>query len=143
MATLDRAIAIAAEGHAGQKDRGGKSYILHSLRVMMKMDTEEEMIAAILHDVKEDTDLTTKMLIEEGFKTFTVHAIECLTHQDEDSYSEYIERVKTSEMATKVKIADLEDNLDIKRLKNRRNLKEKDMQRIQKYLNAWTYLTGI
>ena len=61
---LSRAIVFAANYHAGQKDKGGEPYILHSLRVMMKMETEEEKVVAVLHDVLEDTEATEEEILE-------------------------------------------------------------------------------
>ena len=73
MATLEDAIQIAAEGHKGQKDKAGASYILHPLRMMMRLKTEAEMITAILHDVVEDTDWTIEKLREPRRKWLSVN----------------------------------------------------------------------
>lgn len=79
MATLERAIAIAVQAHQGQRDKAGAPYILHPLRLMMRMQTEAEMIAAVLHDVIEDTEWTPDGLRAEGFSAGIIEAIECLT----------------------------------------------------------------
>lgn len=67
MANLEKAILIATKAHEGQKDKAGKPYILHPLRVMLRMKTTKDMMAAILHDVVEDTDVTLDDLREHGF----------------------------------------------------------------------------
>jgi (p)ppGpp synthase/HD superfamily hydrolase len=79
MATLERAIAIAAAAHTGQTDKGGQPYILHPLRVMMRCTTADEQIAAVLHDVVEDSDVTLADLEQEGFPRSVVEAVEALT----------------------------------------------------------------
>jgi len=153
MISLTRAIEIAAHVHKDQKDKAGASYILHPLRVMMKVSDlgEDGMIIGVLHDTIEDmstavTPESVRFGIErlewEGLTESQINSLTLLTHLDDVSYAEYIEGIATDQVATRVKIADLEDNMDIKRIKNRRALTEKDMQRLQKYLNAWTRLTG-
>lgn len=137
MATLERAIAIAVQAHQGQRDKGGAPYILHPLRLMMRMQTEAEMIAAVLHDVIEDTEWTPDGLRAEGFSAEVVGAIECLTRRADETYDEFIERVKTSPVAWRVKIADLEDNMNIRRIES---LTPKDLERLEKYHRAWRAL---
>src|SRR5688572_12689020 len=112
MATLEDAIAIAAQAHRRQKDKAGAAYILHPLRLMMRMKTESEKIAAILHDVVEDTGWTIEMLRDQDFSEEVLEAVECLTKREGESYEEFIERAGTNPVARRVKIADLEDNMD-------------------------------
>lgn len=133
---LARAIAIAAKAHESQRDRAGAPYILHPLRVMMKMDTDEERTAAVLHDVVEDTDWTMEMLAAEGIPPRVLEAVDRLTKRpgEEDDYPAFIERVKPDPLARKVKIADLEDNMDIRRV---REISDKDVERLRKYLKHW------
>jgi (p)ppGpp synthase/HD superfamily hydrolase len=138
MATLGRAVAIAAEAHQSQTDKAGAPYILHPLRVMQRMDTEAEKIAAILHDVVEDSTWTIEQLRAEGFSEEILAAIDCLTKHEGESYDEFILRASSNPLARKVKLADLEDNLDLRRLGE---LTEKDLQRIQKYHRVWQSLT--
>ena len=140
MATLDKAIIIAAKVHQNQTDRYGKHYILHPIRVMMSVESEKEKIVAILHDVIEDSDWTLEKLRTEGFSKDIINAIDCLTKRNGENYMDYINRTKADNIARKVKIADLEDNMNIKRVKN---LNDKDSQRIMKYHRAWEYLKGI
>lgn len=146
MITLDRAIEIAAKAHAGQKDKGGASYIRHPLRVMFGVEeaggTEDEMIVAVLHDVVEDCDVSLDQLAREGLTETQVAALDALTKRDGESYEEAVQRALVNPIARRVKIADLEDNLKLHRIKNRRSLEQKDLERINRYLAAWTLLTG-
>src|SRR5437867_8182400 len=142
MATLAKAIAIAAQAHQAQAhqaqlDKAGAPYILHPLRLVLRMHSETEMMAAILHDVVEDTDWTLDKLRQAGFSEEVVQAVECLTHRGHETYDEFIARVRTNAIASKVKLADLEDNMDMRRL---RTLTEKDAERLHKYHQAWLAL---
>ncbi|MGO9138350.1 MAG: HD domain-containing protein [Syntrophales bacterium] len=138
MATFERAIVIAAEAHEGMVDKAGTPYILHPLSVMMRMHTIQEMIAAVLHDVVEDSDQwTLQRLKDEGFDQYIIDAVDALTKREEETYEEFIERVSDNAIAVKVKLADLEDNMDITRL---HNLTDKDKQRIEQYHKAWMKL---
>ena len=138
MSSLGKAIRIAAQAHEGQRDKAGAPYILHPLRVMMKMATETEQITAVLHDVVEDTDWTRERLQQEGFHGEILGALECLTRQDGEDYGKFIERVKRNPLAIKVKIADLEDNLDGSRLNG---VTADDAKRLEKYQQALQALT--
>lgn len=137
MTTLGKAIAIAAQAHQDQYDKAGAPYILHPLRMMLRMSSETEMIAAILHDVVEDTDWTLDKLRQAGFSEEVVQVVECLTHRDQETYDEFIARVRTNAIASTVKLADLEDNMDMRRL---HTLTEKDAERLHKYHRAWLAL---
>jgi (p)ppGpp synthase/HD superfamily hydrolase len=137
MTLLEKAIHVAMKAHEGQKDKAGMPYILHPLRVMLKMDTEAGMIAAVLHDLLEDTDLTPEDLIKEGIAGIALEAIEAVTKKDKEPYDEYIERIKQNPIARKVKLADLEDNMDITRLPE---LSLEDIDRLAKYHEAWLEL---
>ena len=140
IATLEDAISIAALAHKGQKEKGGISYILHPLRLMLQMKTEQEMIAAVLHDVVEDSDWTIEQLAEKGFSDEILTAVECLTHTEDEDYEKYIERVQSNEIARKVKLADLEDNMNIRRIT--KTLTEKDFKRLEKYHKTWRKLNS-
>ncbi len=137
MATLEKAIQIAAQAHAGQKDKSGAPYILHPLRMMMRMESEATMIAAVLHDVVEDSDWTLEQLRGEGFSEEVLQVVDCLTSRGGESYDEFIARVETSAIARQVKIADLEDNMNVKRIGE---MTPKDLARIEKYHRAWRRL---
>jgi (p)ppGpp synthase/HD superfamily hydrolase len=137
MGPLEEAILIAVQAHAGAKDKGGAPYVLHPLRVMFRMKTEAERITAVLHDVVEDSDWTLEGLRERGFSREVVEAIDHLTHRPEESYEDYIERAAKDRMALKVKIADLEDNLDLTRIKKPT---EENTARLRKYQRALDFL---
>jgi len=138
---LERAIEIAQEAHKGVKDKGGHDYIHHPLRVMHAMSNDQEKIVAILHDAVEDSDWTFDRLKEEGFEDSAIESLRCVTkYSEEEDYQEFIKRAATNKIATKVKIADIEDNLDLSRLGT---LTEKDLTRIEKYKKALKYLKAL
>lgn len=140
MSTLQRAIEIATEAHEGQYDKAGKDYIGHPLRVMEMGKTEDEKIAGVLHDVIEDTDWTFEKLEAEGFSSEVIAALRCVTKMTEnENYDDFIDRVKKNPLAVAVKINDLTDNMDIRRLPY---LSDKDIKRLKKYLKAYKRLTG-
>ena len=140
MSTLQRAIEIATQAHQGQFDKSGKDYIGHPLRVMEMGSTEEEKIAGVLHDVVEDSDWTFEALEAEGFSQEIIAALKCVTKLSEnENYDDFIERVKKSPLAVAVKINDLTDNMDIRRLPY---LSDKDIKRLKKYLKAYKKLIG-
>lgn len=118
MSTLERAIAIAAEAHAGQVDRAGDPYILHPLRVMMAVRTVEERIVAVLHDVVEDCPgwSFSRLQDEEGFDGAIVAAIDGVTKRKGEDYPAFIARSREGAISREVKRADLMDNIDAKRL---------------------------
>jgi (p)ppGpp synthase/HD superfamily hydrolase len=140
MSTLKRAIEIATEAHMGQMDKAGNEYIGHPLRVMEMGKTEEEKIVGILHDVVEDSGWTFDALEAEGFSKEVLDALKCVTKKSEnENYDDFIERVKKNPLAVAVKINDLTDNMDIRRLPY---LSDKDVKRLKKYLKAYKKLTG-
>ena len=140
MSTLQRAIEIATDAHKGQFDKAGNEYIGHPLRVMEMDQTEEEKIVGVLHDVIEDTDWTFEALEAEGFSQEIITALRCITKLSEnENYDDFIDRVKKNPLATAVKINDLSDNMDIRRLPY---LSDKDVKRLKKYLKAYKKLIG-
>ena len=136
---LGRAIEIAASAHSGQIDKGGKPYILHPLWVMDRVRHlgEDYMIVAVLHDVIEDSSWTFEALVKEGFNQNVMYALALLTHDPSKSYDDYIKAISTDPIAKEVKLRDLEHNTKITRLKG---LRKKDIDRIEKYHRAYTYL---
>ncbi len=124
--TIKDAILIAAQAHKGIKDKTGAPYILHPLRMMMRMKSEAEMMTAILHDVVEDSSWTVERLREKGFSEAVLEAVECVTNREGESYEEFIERAGRNPIARQVKIADLEDNMNIQRIGE---IKSKDLER--------------
>lgn len=137
MPTLEDAIALAVEAHRGQRDKAGQTYILHPLRVMMRLETEPERMAAILHDVVEDTPYTLERLRELGYPEEVLGALDCLTKRDGESYEAFIERVRPHPLARRVKLADLEDNMDVRRLLS---VGPKETERLARYRAAWARL---
>ncbi|MBX3179567.1 MAG: HD domain-containing protein [Candidatus Hydrogenedentes bacterium] len=133
MATLERALVIAAEAHAGMTDKGGAPYILHPLRLMHQMTTADERIVALLHDVVEDSPWTLEALRAEGFSENVVAAVDGLTRREGEPYEDFIARGAANPLARRVKLADIEDNLDLRRLGE---LEEKDLARLQRYQRA-------
>src|SRR5438128_970587 len=121
------------EAHAGQRDKADQPYVLHPLRVMVRCATEEERIVALLHDVVEDSDVTLEELRACGFSDAVVEAVRCLTKRDGESYPDFIHRVSLNDLATRVKIADLSENIDVTRLPS---LTDADLRRIEKYHTA-------
>lgn len=139
MSTLRRAIEIATEAHRGQKDKAGNDYIEHPLRVMEAGRTMEEKITGVLHDVVEDSDWTFAMLEAEGFSKEIVDALRCVTKLSEsEPYDKFITRIKKNPLAVAVKLNDLSDNMDIRRLPY---LSDKDVKRLKKYLKAYKQLS--
>jgi (p)ppGpp synthase/HD superfamily hydrolase len=140
--TLDKAIAIAVVAHAGQEDKGQNSYIRHPLRVMEQLDAEDEMICGVCHDIVEDTQIKLEDLTDLGFTLNQVKTIEALTKRDGESYADRIQRVKNSYVACKIKTLDIRDNSALWRIKNRK-LSEKDMERMQHYIDALNELGAL
>ena len=140
MSTLERAIEIATQAHEGQVDKAGNAYIGHPIRVMEMGRTIDEKIAGVLHDIVEDTPWTFEMLEAEGFAPEIIAALKCVTKISEnEDYDDFIERVKKNPLAVAVKINDLIDNMDIRRLPY---LSDKDVKRLKKYLKAYKKLVG-
>jgi (p)ppGpp synthase/HD superfamily hydrolase len=136
---LERAIRCALTAHAGQRYPAPESepYILHSLRVMGAVEGANSQMAAVLHDVIEDTEVTLAELERAGYPDAVVHAVDCLTQREGEEYTAYIERLSTDPIATLVKVADLRDNLR----NNRRLIPESSvLERIGRYERALAFL---
>ena len=127
------AIDIAENAHAGQVDKANAPYISHPLRVKSIFSDETEQICAVLHDVIEDTDVTLDILRDKGFSDEVITVLECLTKRGGESYDDFITRVLKNEIACRVKLADLFDNMNLERISNP---SEKDRDRIKKYEKA-------
>ncbi len=139
MPNIEDAILLATEKHRGQVDKSGAPYIVHPLQVMCRMRTETERIVAVLHDVVEDTDVTLDDLRALGYSDEIVDAIDHLSRRDGESYEQFIQRIKPHPLAVRVKLGDLQDNMDIRRAGK---LDQKDLERFQRYQAAWFELTG-
>lgn len=113
---MEKAMKLASYAHQGQVDLADNPYLLHPLWVMSQMESEIEKIVAVLHDVVEDNSDINIKDIQKEFSSVVVKAIHALTRQDGEKYVDYIQRVKKNPLATKVKIVDLEHNLDMNRI---------------------------
>lgn len=130
MSTIERAIEIAARAHAGQTDKGGAPYIFHPLRLMLAVSGEHERMAAVLHDVVEDTSLSFEDLQREGFPAAVIDAVRALTKLPGESRLQAAQRAAANAVARAVKLADVTDNMDLRRLPAPT---EKDLARLTEY----------
>ncbi|MBQ3514894.1 MAG: GTP pyrophosphokinase [Lachnospiraceae bacterium] len=128
-----KAMKIAYEAHHGQVDKAGVPYIFHPIHLAEQMEDEISICVALLHDVIEDTDVSEERLKEEGISLEVIDNVKLLTKSKEEEYMNYLERIKSSETAVKVKLADLRHNSDVSRLSN---VTEKDKKRLEKYAEA-------
>lgn len=136
----DLALRIAIRVHEGQKDKSEREYVMHPIRVAEKCKDPRAKIVALLHDTIEDTDVTAEYLRSEGFPEDVIRAVLSVTKQEEDNYKDFVCRAAENVIGREVKIADLEDNMDIRRLKT---ISDDDVERLRKYLGAWQYLNGL
>lgn len=132
---LEVAIKIAVEAHSGQLDKAGQPYVLHPLRVMLSLSDEKDRIVGVLHDVIEDSNITYDYLIANGFEgeTEILEALESVTKKEDETYEEFIVRVALNSIGKRVKLADLEDNMDLSRIPKPTT---KDFERIKRYTKA-------
>lgn len=138
---LHRAIKIADKAHKGQTDKYHAPYIAHVMRVMEYGKTMDEKIVGALHDVVEDhpVEFSLDYLRDQGFPEYIIFAISCLTKFDPDEeYDDFVRRTERSPLAVAVKLNDLRDNMDLRRVN--RELTPKDLKRFNKYLKAYHYL---
>ncbi len=137
MSTLRHAVALAARAHQGQVDKGGAAYILHPLRVMQKLNSTEEQIAGVLHDVVEDSHWTIDQLRAEGFSEPVLQAIDAVTRRPDEDYEDFILRAAADPIGSRVKVADLEDNMDLSRI---RKPTARDRERLGRYERAISFI---
>jgi (p)ppGpp synthase/HD superfamily hydrolase len=137
---LQRAIEIAVTAHKGQVDKGGAPYILHPLRIMLSLKSEEEKILGVLHDVVEDSDWSFNDLSKEGFSDDVIKGLRSVTAIEGEDYGSFIQRARSDPIGRNVKIADITDNLDIRRIEE---LSDRDFTRIKKYRRALKVLENI
>ncbi len=130
MTTLEKAIQISAKAHENQVDKAGQPYILHPIRVMLRVQSEAERIAAVLHDVVEDTEITMDDLAQAGFSIEVLEAVDALTKRKGETRLEAAARAASNSIARIVKLADNTENMDISRIENPT---EKDFARIDEY----------
>ncbi len=138
MPTLEDTLQLALRAHTGQKDKYGRPYILHPLRVMARMETEAEQTVALLHDVVEDSLYTLDDLREQGYSEEIVVAVDALSKREGEEYFAFVRRAMVNPLARRVKQGDLEDNMDIRRMTE---ITEEAHTRLQKYLKAWEMVT--
>lgn len=127
------ALKLCFEAHKNQTDKSGMPYVFHPFHLAEQMKDEDTTIAALLHDVVEDTDYTIADLEQMGFPTNVLEALELLTHNDDTPYMEYVAKIKDNPIAKAVKLADLEHNSDLSRLDT---VDEKALKRKEKYSQA-------
>ena len=142
MPTVEDAVILAATLHKGQKDKAGAAYIFHPLRVMLRLQTEEEQIVGVLHDTLEDCNISPEELRVHGYNKNILEALDFLTKrpEEEEDYNVFIERINQGpELARRVKIADLRDNMDLSRFSHPT---EKDYRRKEKYERALAILSS-
>ncbi len=137
--TLDEqlilATQLAIETHREQLDKSSQPYINHVLRVMNAGQTLKEKIVGALHDVIEDSDITIDDLMLKGFTPDILDAVNAMTFNDSvETYDEYIDRVIQNPIAVRVKLNDLTDNMDLRRL---HSLDDKAIERLKKYFDAY------
>jgi hypothetical protein len=141
MASIERAIQIAARAHEGQVDKQELPYILHPLRVMDGVEGLDAKIVAVLHDVVEDTSVTLDDLEREGFSGAVLAAVRCVTHAEGESYADYVVRCRPDPIARRVKLSDLADNTRLSRTIVRPHALARDTARYAKYLLSHSFLT--
>ena len=130
MSTLEKAIEIAARAHAGQMDKGGNPYILHPLRLMLSQSDPAARIAAVLHDVVEDTPVTLDDLRQAGFAADVLTAVDALTKRAGEGRLSAARRAAANPIARLVKLADVADNMDLRRISDPT---ERDFARLKEY----------
>ena len=135
----DRARQIAIQAHRGQKDKSGREYVMHPIRVAERCINPRAKIVALLHDTIEDTEVTVDYLREQGFPGEIISGVLSVTKQEGEDYETFVARAAENPIGREVKIADLEDNMDIRRLEV---LTDEDVTRLKKYLKAWQYLNN-
>ncbi len=134
-----QALKLMFAKHKDQVDKSGIPYVFHPFTVAQSMDDENSTIVALLHDVIEDTDTTIDELVEMGFNDEIISALKILTHDKSVAYFDYIEKIKSNSLATKVKISDLKNNSDLSRLNK---ITQKDVERVEKYKKSLEILNG-
>lgn len=137
MLNLIKAYIICFIKHFKQKDKAGKPYYLHPMRVSKNVKTIKEKQVALLHDIIEDTDINANDLKKYGFDNEIINAIKLLSKNKNTNYLEYITNIKENDLARTIKISDLKDNMNLKRLKI---IRDKDIKRQEKYKKALNFL---
>lgn len=132
-----KALRLCFSAHKEQVDKTGLPYVFHPFHLAEQMDDEISTVCALLHDVVEDTDITLSDIRKMGFTEEVVQVLALLTHENDVPYMDYIKRISTNPIATKVKIADLLHNSDTTRLDV---VDEFALRREEKYKKALDFL---
>lgn len=140
-ANIDDALALVAEKFKGMTDKDGEPYVMHCLRVMMGASDPKAQLIGLMHDLVEDTEVTLDDLTAMGFDPAVVEGVALVTHLDEDSYAEYVVRLKQNDLARQAKLSDLRDNSAMNRVLYREELVERDLKRIQRYILSYQFLS--
>ena len=137
---VKKAALIAYNAHKDQSDKGGYPYIMHPIHIADQMETEDETIAALLHDVIEDTDIGFDYLKKEGFSDTVINCLKILTKDPNEDYMDYIRKIKkTGGIALKIKKADMAHNMIAERISKKI---QSDESRMEKYRAAFDILNG-
>lgn len=136
MPTFEDAIILAARAYRGRVDKEGQPKIFHHIRVMLRFNNANERIVAILHDLIKANGFVLDHLRTTGYSEQILQALDCLTRRKNESYEQFVERVKENPIARKVKIADLEDNVDLKRHSRHSVFTEENLRLMRKYQNV-------
>ncbi len=137
---VKKAALIAYNAHKDQSDKGGYPYIMHPIHIAEQMETEDETIAALLHDVIEDTDIGFDYLKKEGFSDTVINCLKILTKDPNEDYMDYIRKIKkTGGIALKIKKADMAHNMIAERISKKI---QSDESRMEKYRAAFDILNG-
>lgn len=136
----DLALLIAIRAHEGQMDKSGREYVMHPIRVAERCKDLRAKIVALLHDTIEDTGVTPDYLHSQGFPDEIIEGVLSVTKREGESYEDFVRRAALNPLGREVKRADLEDNMDIRRLET---ISDEDVTRLRKYLKAWHYLNSL
>ena len=141
MSLVDKALEFAVSAHYGQRDKGGKPYILHPIRVMLSLLTLSERTVGILHDTVEDTYITFDILRQLKYPERIIKAIDSVTKRNDEKWIDFVERSSQDSLGIKVKLADIKDNMDPVRM---HKLDHSTRNRLhKKYTKALNYLNQI
>lgn len=138
--SLEDTLSLAARAHAGQLDKAGQPYILHPLRVMLRLTDPRDRIVALLHDTVEDTSVTFEELRALGYTEELLAALDSVTRRASEDYEEFVARSAENDIGRRVKLADLADNMDLRRLPE---VRDSDTSRLERYQRAWQSLMAI
>lgn len=125
-----KAFLITSVVFKDKKDKSGQPHFNHLFRVSQKLDVEKEQVAGLLHDILEDTEVTSKDLKEVGIPEEIIKIVKIVTKTKIDKtklseeeklqlYNEEINKIIATNNihAIRLKYADMTDNFDPERLK--------------------------